>query len=69
MKSADVSYLKMREEQEKAAARRAQCPEAQRAHEELAARYAAMQMGGGNKFPLESGATFPYLWQLGARPG
>ena len=68
MKGAELEYLRMREEQEQAAARRAECPEAQRTHEEMAARYAARQVGSQNKPRLESGATFHYL-QYGARSG
>jgi hypothetical protein len=67
MGSADLKYLKMREEQEQAAAERAACPEAQPSHEEMAARYRAMLSGAGDQTRLEGGPAFHHLWQLGAR--
>lgn len=67
MGSADLNYLKDREEQERAAAKRAECPEAKRVHEEMADRYAARMAGKGDQPRLEGGAAFQHLWQLSGR--
>lgn len=60
---ADLNYLRMREEQEQAAAERAACPEARRSHEELAARYRAMLAGEQSGSAPEGSAKLHYLWQ------
>jgi hypothetical protein len=66
MERPDFDYLKKREQQEQAAADLASCPEAQRSHQEMAARYRAMQSGKGAQPRLEGGPSLHYPRLLGA---